>query len=355
MHNSSTCAAQACCSASRCYMHSSSTCAAQACCSASRRVASQPPSCRNGARWKRLPPSTLSCADFAFSVTCVRPPQSLGAPVGAALLTSLPVRGVEFVMACVLVLVIGAHCHVLQHLQRWLHSRHQAAADDNRQLSAQGVRSPATALQESSCELEQQVAVRQVLHVQQQQPVPAAPSAATIPADQELQPLTCNPSVGEPSTATLAVEVSQAVLAVPVASELHICHLHNAAPAGSQLGSSSSSRTLVDGSRLDHKGSSACSDCSDSSDEETALLLTTCHEANTSNSGSSGSSRGSRHREPSACAAAACSSWQVRWQAVQRWWADANEPEQRRATLRLLMYGSLAGSISGAMAGMTGG
>jgi hypothetical protein len=32
---------------------------------------------------------------------------------------------VEFVMACVLLLVIGVHCHVLQHLQQWLRSRQQ--------------------------------------------------------------------------------------------------------------------------------------------------------------------------------------------------------------------------------------
>jgi hypothetical protein len=51
--------------------------------------------------------------------------QSLGAPVGAALLTALPVRGVEFVMACVLLLVTGVHCHVLRHVQQWLQSRQQ--------------------------------------------------------------------------------------------------------------------------------------------------------------------------------------------------------------------------------------
>jgi hypothetical protein len=58
---------------------------------------------------------------------------------------------------------------------------------------------------------------------------------------------------------------------------------------------------------------------------------------------------------PSASVAtAACSSSKGRWQAVKCWWAHANEPEQRHATLRLLIYGSLAGSVSGAMAGMTG-
>jgi hypothetical protein len=53
------------------------------------------------------------------------PLQSLGAPIGAALLTALPVRGVEFVMACVLLLVIGVHCHVLQRIRQWLQNRQQ--------------------------------------------------------------------------------------------------------------------------------------------------------------------------------------------------------------------------------------
>lgn len=75
------------------------------------------------------PLMTLTCACSVYSA-CGCLVQSLGAPVGAALLTTLPVRGVEFVMACVLVLVIGAHCHVLQHMQRWLHRTRRTVSHD---------------------------------------------------------------------------------------------------------------------------------------------------------------------------------------------------------------------------------
>ncbi|KAF6252439.1 hypothetical protein COO60DRAFT_524976 [Scenedesmus sp. NREL 46B-D3] len=98
---------------------------------------------------------------------------SLGAPVGAALLTALPVRGVEFVMACVLLLVIGAHCHVLQHARQWLHSRRQCAEQSKQcscvRMACQEANPTAAALQDSTCTAKQQVAVSQVLsgHISQ--------------------------------------------------------------------------------------------------------------------------------------------------------------------------------------------
>uniref|UniRef100_A0A383WJP0 Membrane transporter protein n=1 Tax=Tetradesmus obliquus TaxID=3088 RepID=A0A383WJP0_TETOB len=279
---------------------------------------------------------------------------SLGAPVGAALLTTLPVRGVEFVMACVLVLVIGAHCHVLQHMQRWLHRTRRTVSHDKQcsdiSMAYQAVSS------DSSCTLQQQAAFGQVLHGQQQPATTAAagPAADTAvgskPAGQELQLLATQPSLEEASAAAPAVEAAQPAHAVTADAELYIPHQHRPGLGESQPCSSSSS--LADDTRHDHK-SSDCNHSSDSSDEETALL-TTCQAASCSNGGSSGSSGSSSIGQSSASRGAACSRWQGCRQAVKQWWAHANEPEQRRATLRLLMYGSLAGSVSGAMAGMTG-
>lgn len=52
--------------------------------------------------------------------------QALGAPLGAALLTGLPARLVEFVMACVLLLVMCLHCNVVHHVKHWLLNRVQS-------------------------------------------------------------------------------------------------------------------------------------------------------------------------------------------------------------------------------------
>lgn len=42
------------------------------------------------------------------------------------------------------------------------------------------------------------------------------------------------------------------------------------------------------------------------------------------------------------------------WPALKAWWRQANQPEQRRAGLRIAAIGLLAGSIGGVMSGMTG-
>lgn len=57
------------------------------------------------------------------TLTMVLSLQAVGAPIGAALLTNLRPCYVEFVMACVLLLVIILHCKVWQHIQTWCHSR----------------------------------------------------------------------------------------------------------------------------------------------------------------------------------------------------------------------------------------
>jgi hypothetical protein len=129
---------------------------------------------------------------------------------------------------------------------------------------------------------------------------------------------------------TALADAAQPAGALPANTELHIHQQPVDGPGTSNQDSSSSA--LGDGIKLAHAGS-AGSNCSDSSDEETALLLCDRQAAAGSDSSSIGLT--------SASEIAAC-------------WAHANEPEQRRASLRLLMYGSLAGSVSGAMAGMTG-
>jgi hypothetical protein len=146
------------------------------------------------------------------------------------------------------------------------------------------------------------------------------------------------------SCALADADAAQPVGAVSADTGLHICQ-RAIEGRGTSRPASSSSGALSYGINLAHAGSN----CSNSSDEETALLICTRQAADGSNSSSTDPASTSE--------AAACSSsrWQGRWQSVRCWWAQANEPEQRRATLRLLMYGSLAGSVSGAMAGMTGG
>jgi hypothetical protein len=147
------------------------------------------------------------------------------------------------------------------------------------------------------------------------------------------------------SSSVLAdADAAQPVGAVSADTGLHICQRAIEGPVTSRPASSSSG-ALSDGITLAHAGSN----CSDSSDEEAALLLCTRQAADGSNSSSTDPASTSK------AAACSSSSLQGRWQAVRCWWAQANEPEQRRATLRLLIYGSLAGSVSGAMAGMTGG
>jgi hypothetical protein len=221
-------------------------------------------------------------------------------------------------------------------------------------LECQQVSNSAAAVQGSSISTpEQQIATSQVLPAEQQRPAGHVATAAlgavedgANPTFQLLQPLAeTQQSIPGASTIEDTNAAQQADVAVPVNTELQIHQQCGAEPGRSKPGSSSSAS--ADGFRLAHT-SSERRNCSDSSDEETALLLS-------SGSNNSSSSSSTVQLSPATDVSACSSSWRGRWQAAKGWWAQANEPEQRRATLRLLMYGSLAGSVSGAMAGMTGG